>query len=88
VIRYDPLAAQHRVEQAARGQGVEFLAVAPAFRSHPERGPFHLVPHDAHLGVAGHEFLAEVLEQELLARGALQIGPGAPPSASGPVARP
>jgi lysophospholipase L1-like esterase len=81
VVRYDPLAAQHHVEKAAREAGVEFLAVAPAFRDHPERGPFHLIPYDAHLSPAGHEFLAEVLAQELTSRGALQVGPGvSPPS--------
>jgi lysophospholipase L1-like esterase len=77
VVRYDPLAAQHRTEQAAREVGVEFLPTAPPFRARPERGPFHLVPYDAHLGPAGHQMMAEVLEQELRERGALQIEPGA-----------
>ena len=53
VVRYDPLAAQSRVEQAAREVAVEFLPVAPPFRAHPERGPFHLIPYDAHLGRPG-----------------------------------
>lgn len=88
VIRYDPLAAQRRVQEAAQEVGVEFLPVAPAFREHPERGPFHLIPYDAHLGPAGHQFLAEVLADELLARGALQTGPGASASGAAPPAAP
>ncbi len=79
VLRYDPLAAQRRVEEAAEEVGVEFIPVVPAFREHLERGPFHLIPYDAHLGTGGHELLAEVLADELLARGVLQTGPGAPP---------
>jgi hypothetical protein len=56
--------------------------VAVAFRAHPERGPFHLIPYDAHLGTGGHDFLAEVLAHELSARGALQTGRGASASSA------
>lgn len=69
VVAYDPLAAQRRVEQAAREVGVEFIPVAPPFREHPERGPFHLIPYDAHLNAAGHQLMAEVLADGMLARG-------------------
>lgn len=69
VLRYDPLAVQRRVESTARGVGVEFLPVAARFREQTARGPFHLVPHDAHLNPAGHDLLAEVLADEILARG-------------------
>jgi lysophospholipase L1-like esterase len=69
ILRYDPLAAQRRVEVAARAVGVEFLPVAPRFREQTARGPFHLVPYDGHLNESGHELLAEVLADEILARG-------------------
>jgi hypothetical protein len=82
--RYDPLAAQHRVEQAAREVGDEFIPVAPPFREHPERGPFHLIPYDAHLNAAGHQLLAEVLADEILARGA--AAPARPGTAPRPQA--
>lgn len=72
------------VRRGAREVGVEFIPVASAFRAHPERGPFHLIPYDAHLSPAGHELMAEVLEQELLGRGALQVGPGTSASGSAP----
>jgi hypothetical protein len=75
VLRYDPLAVQNRVEGAARDAGVDFIAVAPLFRARPERGPFHLVPFDAHLGPAGHALLAEVLDEALVARGLVPAAP-------------
>jgi lysophospholipase L1-like esterase len=69
VVRYDPLAAQRRAEAAAREVGVEFIPVAPVFQAQTARGPFHLVPFDGHLNEAGHQLLAEVLADEILARG-------------------
>jgi len=69
VLRYDALAAQRHVERTAREAGVDYLPVAPRFLEHDERGPFHLIPYDAHLNPAGHQLLAEVLADELLARG-------------------
>jgi lysophospholipase L1-like esterase len=85
-LRYDPLAAQQRAEQAAREVGVDFVRVAPPFLDHPERGPFHLIPHDAHLNASGHELMAEALEHALKARGALQVRPAAPSEGAPPAA--
>jgi hypothetical protein len=69
VLGYDALAAQHRVERTAQADGIDFIETAPRFQQHGERGPFHLLPYDAHLNAAGHRLLAEVLADELLARG-------------------
>jgi len=69
ILRYEPLAVQRRAELAAREVGVEFVPVAPRFREQTPRGPFHLIPYDGHLNAAGHQLLAEVLADEILARG-------------------
>jgi lysophospholipase L1-like esterase len=68
-VAYDPLAAQNRVERAAHDVEVEFIPVALPFRKHPERGPYHLIPYDAHLNATGNEMMAEVLADEIVARG-------------------
>jgi lysophospholipase L1-like esterase len=68
-LRYEPLAAQRRVEAAAKEAGVEYIGAAPYFRDRTARGPFHLVPFDGHLNSEGHAMLAEVLADEMVARG-------------------
>lgn len=68
---YDPFAVKRRTARVAAENGVEFVQTLEPFREHPERGPFHLLPYDAHLSAQGHRLLAEVLADHL-----------APPSSS------
>ena len=64
---YDPRAVERRVRRAARRAGVPFVPTVQYFAARSQRGPFHLLPHDAHLSPAGHQVLAELLAEELQA---------------------
>ena len=62
---YDPHAMERRIAEVAMQQRVDFFPLIDAFRSHQERGPFHLLPTDAHLSPAGHALLAELLASRI-----------------------
>ena len=66
--QYDPHAMERRIADAAAQQRVEFVPLIDEFRSRQQRGPFHLLPTDAHLSPAGHALLAELLASEIAAR--------------------
>src|SRR5262249_4826093 len=72
---YDESAMERRLAAMAERRGIDFLAANPAFRASAGRGPFHLVPSDAHLNEAGHALLAEVLADRIA--GELAAPPGA-----------
>jgi lysophospholipase L1-like esterase len=63
--QYDPHAMERRIIEVAREQRVEFVPLIDDFRSRQQRGPFHLLPTDAHLSPAGHELLAELLASRI-----------------------
>jgi lysophospholipase L1-like esterase len=62
---YDPFAMEKRLSAMAARRGITFLPMIESFRAAPERGPFHLLPYDAHLNAAGHAMLAEQLSERL-----------------------
>lgn len=62
---YDPFAMETRLSELAQRRGVDFLPTIRVFREASDRGPFHLLPQDAHLSAAGHALLAEVLAERL-----------------------
>ena len=59
--QYEPHAMERRIAETAAQQRVDFAPLIDAFRGRQERGPFHLLPTDAHLSPAGHALLAESL---------------------------
>jgi lysophospholipase L1-like esterase len=63
---YDPRAMERRAAEVAAQHGVAYVPLIDAFRAAPERGPFHLLPSDPHLGPAGHALLAELLAARLV----------------------
>jgi lysophospholipase L1-like esterase len=60
---YDPFAMQRRLVALAERRHLEFMPTIEAFRRVPERGPFHLLPMDAHMNSTGHALLAELLTE-------------------------
>jgi len=65
---YDPHAMERRIAAVAQQQHVEFVPLIDEFRSRQQRGPFHLLPTDAHLSPAGHALLAELLANRIAAQ--------------------
>jgi len=65
--QYDPFTMEKRLAAMAQRRDLEFVPTIQAFRDQPERGPFHLVPVDAHMNRTGHAVLAEVLTERLAA---------------------
>ena len=64
---YDPFAIERRLTALSKRRGIDFVPAIQALREVSDRGPFHLVPLDAHLNARGHERLAEVLADRLAA---------------------
>jgi lysophospholipase L1-like esterase len=62
---YDPFTMERRLIEMAQRRNLEFLPLIQAFRDQSGRGPFHLIPMDAHLNPAGHALLAEILSERL-----------------------
>jgi lysophospholipase L1-like esterase len=62
---YDRYVYERRIGEVARALGITFVPSIDYFRERQERGPFHLLPFDAHLSPAGHALMAELLAREI-----------------------
>ena len=63
--QYDPFTMERRLVALAQARDLEFVAMIQAFRDQSARGPFHLIPVDAHMNLAGHRLVAELLAERL-----------------------
>lgn len=72
---YDRYAVEKQVKRVTQQEGIAFCPLIDLFLANQSRGPFHLLPRDAHSGPAGYQFIAEGLSRFLLeSRGTTRIG--------------
>jgi lysophospholipase L1-like esterase len=69
---YDRYAIERKLIEAGKECSVSFIPTIDYFLANSKRGPFHLIPYDAHCNAAGYQVTAEAIADYMLRSGYLK----------------